>query len=410
MAGPLDHIRVLDLTRVLAGPWCTQMLADLGADVIKVERPVSGDDTRHWGPPWTKDGAGEETEDSAYFTSANRNKRSVAIDLAAEAGQALIREMSAQCDVLVENFKVGDLARYGLSYETLSEINPRLVYCSITGYGQDGPCARMPGYDFVFQGEGGLMSITGERDGKPGGGPMKTSIAVVDVLTGLNAAIGVIAALEKRNLTGRGQHIDVALLDTVVNFGANQIASFFASGEIPQRWGNEHPNLTPYQTFATADGHMIVCCGNDGQFRRLCGKLDCSELSTDARFSRMSQRNINREALSAILAPIFLGRTSAQWKAALADSDVPNGSINNYRQVFEHPQVIHRGLRVDIAREDGGKVGTVANPIRFSDTPIAYRRAPPSRGQHTQAVLTEILRKTATEIAELKKQNAIEGV
>ncbi|WP_454691348.1 CaiB/BaiF CoA transferase family protein [Achromobacter aloeverae] len=409
MAGPLDHIRVLDLTRVLAGPWCTQMLADLGADVIKVERPVLGDDTRHWGPPWARDGAGEETEDSAYFSSANRNKRSVAIDLASDPGQQIIRELATHCDVLVENFKVGDLARYGLSYEMLSEVNPRLVYCSITGYGQDGPYSKMPGYDFVFQGEGGLMSITGERDDKPGGGPMKTSIAVVDVLTGLNAAIGVIAALEKRNLTGRGQHIDIALLDTVVNFGANQIASFFASGEVPKRWGNEHPNLTPYQTFATSDGHMIICCGNDGQFRRLCEKLGCPELSTDARYGRMSQRNINRESLTAILSPIFLEKTSSEWKSVLADSDVPNGSINNYRQVFEHPQVVHRGLRVDIDREDGGKVGTVANPIRFSETPIAYRHAPPLRGQHTRTVLTEVLGKTELEILVLKKQNAIEG-
>ncbi len=298
MAGPLSRLRVLDLTRVLAGPWCTQMLADLGADVIKVERPRAGDDTRHWGPPWIRDADGEETGDSAYFTSANRNKRSIAIDLAAAQGQALVRELVAQSDILVENYKVGDLARYGLSYAELSELNPRLIYCSVTGYGQDGPYADRPGYDFIFQGEGGLMSITGDADDKPGGGPMKTSIAVTDVLTGLNAAIAILAAVESRHATGQGQHIDISLLDTVVNFGANQIASFFATGEIPRRWGNEHPNLTPYQSFATADGHIIVGCGNDGQYRRFCAVIGRDDLAADPRFLTMEGRNVNRRACS----------------------------------------------------------------------------------------------------------------
>ena len=276
MAGPLSHLRILDLTRVLAGPWCTQMLADLGADVIKVERPVAGDDTRHWGPPWTKDGQGDNTEDSAYFTSTNRNKRSIAVDLSTTEGQALVRALAAKSDILVENYKVGDLKRYGLSYEDLREVNPRLIYCSVTGYGQTGPYASRPGYDFVFQGEGGLMSITGEADDKPGGGPMKTSIAVADVLTGLNATIGILSAIESRHETGRGQHIDIALLDTIVHFGSNQIVSYFTSGKIPQRWGNAHPNLTPYQIFKTADGHLIVACGNDAQYQAICSILDAT--------------------------------------------------------------------------------------------------------------------------------------
>ena len=273
MAGPLSRIRVLDLTRVLAGPWSTQMLADLGADVIKVERPVLGDDTRHWGPPWIGDDAGAATTDSAYFSSTNRNKRSIAIDISTPRGQALVKALAKKCDVFVENYKVGDLQRYGLSYQDLRALNPGLIYCSVTGYGQDGPYAEKPGYDFVFQGEGGLMSINGDADDKPGGGPMKTSIAITDVLTGLNATIAILAALEHRHHTGEGQHIDLALLDTIVHFGSNQIVSYFTSGEIPKRWGNAHPNLTPYQSFRTQDGHLIVACGNDGQFRKLCAVL-----------------------------------------------------------------------------------------------------------------------------------------
>lgn len=408
MSGALSHIRVLDLTRVLAGPWCTQMLADLGADVIKVERPVSGDDTRHWGPPWIPDADGGNTEDSAYFSSTNRNKRSIAVDLASPQGQALVRELARECDVLVENYKVGDLARYGLSYADLKSLNPGLIYCSITGYGQDGPYAKRPGYDFIFQGEGGLMSINGERDDKAGGGPMKSAIAVGDVLTGLNATIGILAAIESRHLTGAGQHIDVALLDTVVNFGSNQIASYFASGKIPRRWGNEHPNLTPYQTFETADGHIIIACGNDGQYRKLCALIGCAELATDPRFMTMSQRNINRGALTSALGAILRSRPSAHWLSLLAESEVPSGSINNYEQVFQHPQVAHRKMRVDMPHPNGGTIGMVANPIRLSATPVEYRHPPPLRGQHTAEVLASVLGKTSAAIAELQSDNIIE--
>ncbi|MCZ8409182.1 CaiB/BaiF CoA-transferase family protein [Achromobacter sp. SIMBA_011] len=408
MAGSLSHLRVLDLTRVLAGPWCTQMLADLGADVIKVERPVLGDDTRHWGPPWIVNNEGERVGDSAYFTSANRNKRSVAIDISTPRGQELVRELARQCDVVVENYKVGDLARYGLSYSDLRELNPRLVYCSITGYGQDGPCAHLPGYDFIFQGEGGLMSITGERDDKPGGGPMKSAIAVADVLTGLNATIGILSAIENRHATGNGQHIDVALLDTVVNFGANQIASYFANGSIPRRWGNEHPNLAPYQTFPTADGHIIIGCGNDGQFRRLCELIGTPEMISDSRFADVPGRNINRTALVDALERVIRTKTSRHWLDLLANSEVPNGSINNYAQVFEHPQVVHRGLRVDMPHPGGATVGMVANPIRMSDTPVEYRYPPPLRGQHTAEVLASLLNKSDADIEALEANRIIE--
>ncbi|KCV29391.1 CoA-transferase family III protein [Bordetella bronchiseptica 00-P-2730] len=408
MSGSLSHVRVLDLTRVLAGPWCTQMLADLGADVIKVERPVLGDDTRHWGPPWIENDDGERVGDSAYFTSANRNKRSIAIDIATPQGQALVRELAQQCDVLVENYKVGDLARYGLSYADLRELNPRLVYCSITGYGQDGPYAHLPGYDFIFQGEGGLMSITGERDDKPGGGPMKSAIAVADVLTGLNATIGILSAIESRHASGVGQHIDVALLDTVVNFGANQIASYFASGVLPRRWGNEHPNLAPYQTFPTADGHIIIGCGNDGQFRRLCELIGCPELAGDPRFADMPGRNVNRAALVEALEARFRTQPSRHWLDLLANSEVPNGSINNYAQVFEHPQVVHRGMRVDMPHPGGTTVGMVANPIRLSGTPVQYRYPPPLRGQHTAEVLASLLHKSGADIEALEAARIIE--
>jgi len=384
------------------------MLADLGADVIKVERPRTGDDTRHWGPPWIKNGEGDPTRDSAYFTSANRNKRSVAINMATPQGQALLRELAAQADVLVENYKVGDLARYQLSYADLRELNPRLIYCSVTGYGQDGPYAKRPGYDFIFQGEGGLMSINGERDDQPGGGPMKTSIAVADVLTGLNATIGILSAIESRHTTGRGQHIDISLLDTIVNFGANQIASYFASGEIPRRWGNEHPNLTPYQTFPTGDGHILVACGNDGQFRKLCALIGREDLIDDDRYQQMSGRNTNRAQLTETLNSTFRSRPSAHWLSLLADSEVPTGSINNYQQVFEHPQVKHRQLRVDMKHPTGATIGTVANPIRLSETPVEYRLPPPLRGQHTAEVLASVLHKTPAEIQALEAAEIIE--
>jgi crotonobetainyl-CoA:carnitine CoA-transferase CaiB-like acyl-CoA transferase len=408
MAGPLSRIRVLDLSRVLAGPWSTQMLADLGADVIKVERPVLGDDTRHWGPPWMKAAGGSDTRDSAYFSSANRNKRSIAIDFTHESGRELLKDMARQCDVLVENYKVGDLKRYGLSYDELHKINPRLIYCSVTGYGQDGPYSHKPGYDYIFQAEGGLMSINGEADDKPGGGPMKSSIAVTDVLTGLNATIAILAALENRHHTGKGQHIDISLLDTIVHFGSNQVASYFASGEVPRRWGNAHPNLTPYQPFKTADGHIIIACGNDGQFKKLCGYMGHAEWVDDPRFVRMSARNQHRDELIAMMTAVFTQHPTSHWLTLLADCDVPNGSVNTYDKVFDHPQVAHRQLRIDQQMQDGATVSTVRNPIRLSGTPIEYRFPPPKRAQHTVEILSEVFGLSSDRIAHLQAEGTIE--
>lgn len=384
------------------------MLADLGADVIKVERPVLGDDTRHWGPPWLRDEDGQSTSDSAYFSSTNRNKRSIAIDLSTPEGQELVRELAKKCDVLAENYKVGDLKRYGLSYEDLKAVNPALIYCSVTGYGQDGPYAEKPGYDFIFQGEGGLMSINGEPDDKPGGGPVKTSIAITDVLTGLNATIAILAALEHRRHTGEGQYIDISLLDTIVHFGSNQIASYFASGEIPKRWGNAHPNLTPYQSFRTKDGHLIVACGNDGQFRKLCACLGQDHLAKDPRYIRMADRNINREPLIAELSALFVTETTAHWLKVLERSEVPNGSINTYDKVFEHPQVVARELEVKQQHARGGEITTVRNPIRLSATPIEYRYAPPLRAQHTQEILSRVLELSAEQVQHLAAAKVVE--
>ncbi len=385
------------------------MLADLGADVIKVERPLLGDESRHWGPPWVQDGEGGSTQDSAYFTSANRNKRSIAIDISRPEGQQLVRELALNADVLVENYKVGDLRRYGLSYEDLHELNPRLVYCSVTGYGQDGPYADRPGYDYIFQGEGGLMSINGESDDKPGGGPMKSAIAVTDVLSGLNATIAILAAIEHRRESGRGQHIDIALLDTIVHFGANQIVSYFTTGEIPRRWGNEHPNLTPYQPFRTSDGHIIIGCGNDGQFRKLCAHIGRDDLLADPRFTTVADRNRHRDILVGQLADTLSRHPTEHWLRVLETSDVPNGSINTYDKVFQHPQVVHRQLRVDMPHAKGGTVGTVRNPIRLSETPVEYRLAPPLRGQHTDAILAEVLGLDSERIAALRAAGAIEA-
>ncbi len=408
MSGSLSALRVLDLSRVLAGPWCTQMLADLGADVIKVERPLAGDDTRQWGPPWIRDAAGQETGDSAYFTSANRNKRSIAIDISSEEGRNLIRELAKQSDILVENFKVGDLGRYGLAYEDLTQVNPRLIYCSVTGYGQTGPYAGRPGYDLVFQAEGGLMSINGEADKQPGGGPMKVSPAVTDILAGLNATIGILAALESRHATGRGQHVDISLLDTIVSFGANPLASYFATGEVPTRLGNAHPNVVPYQTFATADGHMIIGCGNDRQYRQLCREIGRADLADDARFRTSKDRKINSTALLYVLGAIIRRHTTAHWLDMLFDSGIPCGPINNYEEVLDHPQVIHRELRVDQPHPAGGVVSTIRNPVRLSATPVQYRRPPPIRGQHTVEILSELLGKDPGAIDRLHGAGVVE--
>ncbi len=410
--GPLAHLRVLDLTRVLAGPWCTQTLADLGAEVVKIERPGTGDDTRAWGPAWLKDAQGRETTDSAYFSSCNRNKHSVTVNLATPEGQDIVRRLAAQSDILVENYKRGDLARYGLDYASLAQVNPRLVYCSITAYGQDGPYADRPGYDLLCQAEGGLMAINGHADPPegPGGGPTKVAIAVTDVLSGLNATIAILAAIEARHRTGRGQSIDIALLDSVVQFGANQIASYFITGVQPGRVGNAHVNLAPYQSFRVADGYMIVGAGNDGQWRKLCAAMEVPELADDPRFREMKDRNAHRPQLVEAMEAVLVERTMDEWSKRFLSAGVPHAPINTYAQVFSHPQVQHRGLRVDLDRppeQGGGRVATVASPMRFSETPVTYRMAPPALGASTERVLSEWLGYAAEDCARLKQQGIV---
>ena len=390
-ARPLEHVRVLDLTRVLAGPWATQNLADLGADVIKIERPGTGDETRAWGPPWLRGAEGGETRESAYFLSVNRGKRSVAIDLARPEGAELVRALAARSDVLVENFKVGDLARHGLAYEDLRERCPRLVYCSITGFGQSGPDAELPGYDFVFQAIGGLMSITGERDDRPGGGPQKVGIAVTDVMAGMYAALAITAALAHAARTGEGQHIDLALLDSIVAFGSNQILNYWCSGEVPARHGNAHANIVPYQVFRCADAPLVLAVGNDGQFAAFCEVAGRSELARDPRFATNPERVRHRGTLVPLVAEILGARPAAEWVERLSAAGVPCGLVQDMRQVFERPQARHRGLRVEIPRPSGPPCPTVASPMRFSATPVRYEVPPPRLGEHTREVLREVL-------------------
>jgi crotonobetainyl-CoA:carnitine CoA-transferase CaiB-like acyl-CoA transferase len=406
MPRPLEHIRVLDLTRVLAGPWATQNLADLGADVLKIERPGSGDETRSWGPPWSA-GDGQAAGESAYYLSVNRGKRSVAIDFSHPAGRALVRELAARCDVLVENYKVGDLARHGLGYEDLRALHPGLIYCSVTGFGQTGPAAERPGYDFVFQAMGGLMSITGERDDRPGGGPQKVGVAVADVMAGMYASLAITAALVHRQRTGAGQHIDLALLDTMVAFGANQILSYWCSGNVPARQGNAHANIVPYGVFRASDGALVLAVGNDGQFAAFCRVAGCQELAADPRFRTNPERVRHRDVLAPLVERIVEQRARQDWIAALAAAGVPCGPIHDMKQVFEDPQVRHRGLRVAIEREGGPPCPTVASPMRFSETPVEYRRAPPRLGQHTREVLREVLGLGAAEIEALAAEGVI---
>jgi formyl-CoA transferase len=398
MPRPLEHVRILDLTRILAGPWASQNLADLGAEVIKIERPRTGDDTRSWGPPWLADRDGNDTHEAAYFLSVNRGKKSVTLDLARSEGQQLCRALAARCDVLIENYKVGDLARYGLAYEDVRKVNPRIVYCSVTGFGQDGPFASRPGYDFIFQGMGGLMSITGERDDRPGGGPQKVGIAITDVMAGMYASLAITAALAYRDRSGAGQYIDMALFDSIVAFNANQILNFWCSGTVPQRYGNAHANIVPYEVFATGDGHIILAVGNDGQYAAFCRVAGRPELADDPRFRTNPDRVRNREVLLPLVRDIVRGRSSADWLAALEAAGVPCGPINNMQQVFENPQVRHRGMRVDIPHPLGVSVPTVASPMRFSETPVEYRVPPPLLGQHTREILGTLLGKTDAEL------------
>jgi len=387
---PLDGIKVLDLSRILAGPWCSQNLADLGADVLKVERPVVGDDTRTWGPPFLKDADGADTSEAAYYLSTNRNKRSIVIDIASPEGAELVREMAKKCDVLLENFKVGGLKKYGLDYDSIKEINPRLIYCSITGFGQTGPMAELPGYDFMIQGMGGLMSITGERDDLPGGGPQKAGVAVTDIITGMYATVAVMGALQERHRSGLGQHIDVALLDCHVAMLANQNLNYMTTGVAPRRAGNAHQNVVPYQVFASSDGHLIVATGNDSQYRAYCGAIGRPDLAVNPDYATNSQRLINRVALIAELETIMKTRTRDDWIAALQNVGVPCGPINTIEQVFENPQVKAREIWKTLPHPLAGTTPTTASPIRYSATPVQYRMAPPLLGQHTEEILKEL--------------------
>ena len=403
MAGPLRGFRVIDLSRILAGPWASQMLADLGAEVIKIERPGSGDDTRGWGPPYMPDGAGQATTEAAYFHGANRGKQSVCIDISRPGGQALVRDLVAVSDVLIENFKVGGLKKYGLDYESLQQTSPCLVYCSITGFGQTGPYADRAGYDFMIQAMGGIMSVTGEEDGAP----MKIGVALADVLTGLYAANAIQAALIHQQKTGVGQYIDMALLDVQVATLANQAMNYLATGNSPGRLGNAHPNIVPYQAFETADGHIIVAIGNDAQFERFCDLAGCAGLAADARFSGNSSRVQYRDILVPQIAQIMLRKTSAAWLEALNDRGIPCGPINNIEQVFCDPQVRHRGMQLELDHPAAGKVASVANPIRLSQTPVEYRQAPPVLGEHTDDVLSGLLKLDAAAIGELREEGII---
>jgi crotonobetainyl-CoA:carnitine CoA-transferase CaiB-like acyl-CoA transferase len=406
-AQPLSGVRVLDLTRVFAGPLCTQTLADLGAEVIKIERPGKGDDTRGWGPPFLKDRDGRETSESAYYLSTNRGKRSVTLDLSQPAGQRVARALAARCDVLVENYKVGDLARYGLDYESLRAANPGLVYCSVTGYGQTGPEAHKPGYDFIFQGISGLMSITGERDDLPGGGPQKVGVAVGDALTGMHAAVGILSALMHRRATGLGQHIDVCLLDALMQLVASQSLSYLVSGRVPKRHGNGHPNVVPYDAFAAADGHIILAVGNDSQFASFCATAGRPDLAQDPRFAQNRGRVVNRAALMSELVPLMKSRSRRDWIEALEAANVPCGPINTVAEAFDEPQVQDRKLRVDIPHPLAGTVPSISNPLRLSATPVRYDTPPPLLGQHTQDILRGVLGLGDAELRELADAKVI---
>ena len=388
---PLAGIRVLDLSRVLAGPWCTQNLADLGADVIKVERPGVGDDTRGWGPPFLKDAQGKDTTEAAYYLSANRNKRSIEVDLASEDGAKLVRELAAHCDILVENFKVGGLKQYGLDYESMKKDFPKLIYCSITGFGQDGPFAPRPGYDFMIQGMGGLMSITGERDDLPGGGPQKAGVAVTDIMTGMYATVAILAALQERNRSGLGQHLDIALLDSHISMLANQNLNFMTSGVAPTRAGNAHQNVVPYQVFKAADGYLILAVGNDSQFRLFAKAIGKPELGADPKFATNRMRVTHRDELIPMLEKIMLTGKRDEWIDRMEVAGVPCGPIQSIDQVFAHPQVKYRKIWQTVPHPVAGTSPTTASPMRFSATPVQYRRHAPMLGEHTQEILKELL-------------------
>ncbi len=405
--GALSHLRVLDLSRVLAGPWAGQILADLGAEVIKIERPGNGDDTRAWGPPFLKDPRGENTSEAAYYLSANRNKQSVTIDFTQPEGQRLVRELAAKSDIVIENFKVGGLKAYGLDYESLQLENPRLIYCSITGFGQTGPYSKRAGYDFMIQGLGGLMSLTGRPEGEDGAGPVKVGVALTDILTGLYSTSAILAALAHRDQGGAGQHIDMALLDVQVACLANQAMNYLTTGISPRRLGNAHPNIVPYQDFPTADGDFILTVGNDSQFRKFAEVAGQPQWASDPRFASNKQRVAHRAELIPLIRQATVFKTTAEWVAALERAGVPCGPINDVAQVFADPQVQFRGLQIDLPHALGGTVPQVASPIRLSATPVEYRRAPPLLGEHTLEVLTSVLGLSDAEVMQLHEAGVL---
>ncbi len=406
--GPLSHLTVLDLSRVLAGPWCTQLLADLGATVVKVERPQGGDDTRAWGPPYLRDGRGHDTSEAAYYLCCNRGKLSVAIDFTTPDGQRLVRDLAAQSDVLVENFKVGGLAKYGLDYASLVPRNPGLVYCSITGFGQEGPYADRAGYDFIVQGMSGFMSVTGERDELDGGGPQKAGVAITDLMTGMYAAVAIQAALAHRDRTGQGQWIDCCLLDSAVALMATMSHNYLVTGIAPGRIGNAHPNIVPYQTFPCSDGHLILAVGNDAQFAKFCAVAGQPEWAADPRFAKNADRVRNRDVLVPLIAAVLRTRTQKDWLDALEPLGVPSGPINRMDQVFADPQVVARGMRIDLPHPLAGTVPQVRTPLGFSATPLDYRRPPPLLGEHTADVLRARLGLAADEVSALAQRDVIQ--
>jgi len=407
MKKALEHLRVLDLSRIFAGPWSTQNLADLGAEVIKVERPGRGDDTRAWGPPFLKDANGEPTTDSSYFMAVNRGKQSITVDISTPEGQAIIKDLAKNVDIVVENYKVGTLKRYGLDYDSLNLINPRLVYCSITGFGQTGPYAELPGYDFVFQGMGGLMSLTGKSDSEPGGGPIKFGLAISDLTTGMYATIAILSAIEHRHLSGQGQYIDLSLLDCSVSLTSYMSMNYFLSGKVPQRMGNVHTNIVPYQVFRCKEGDIILAVGNDTQFRDLCQALEMPELATDERFARSFDRVKNREALISILNEPLQRHTMMAWVEIFEKNNVPCGPIYSLDQVFEDEQVKERNMKIHLPHDAGVDVPTVASPIRMSQTPVQLEKSAPVLGSHTVAVLQKELGLTTEQIAGLREKGII---
>jgi formyl-CoA transferase len=407
MSGPLSHIKVLDLSRVLAGPWAAQNLADLGAQVIKVERPIKGDDSRAFAPPFLTDVLGNVTKESAYYCAANRGKKSITIDIASPAGQELVKELAKDVDVIVENYKVGDLARYGLGYEDIKKINPGIIYCSVTGFGQTGPYKDRPGYDFMAQGMGGLMSVTGESQDLPGGGPQRVGVPIIDMTTGMYATVAICAAIAHRAVSGVGQWIDVALLDSCVALLSNQAMNYFATGTSPEMIGNAHPNIVPYQSFKTADGAIILACGNDNLFNKFCEVAQCSHLAQDPKFATNGQRVSNRAEITELLAAIFNQKSTKEWVHLLDDAGVANGPINSIAEVFEEPQVQARGMQIQLDHASAGKVTLVGSPMKFSATPISYEIPPPALGQHTQEILEKVLHKSEAQITQLKDSGIV---